>query len=52
VDGPEFDGHQVNFDELTDRLASYREFEHTSLRHANENCLLHSKTSHSECRKK
>jgi ferredoxin/flavodoxin---NADP+ reductase len=27
VDGPEFDGHQVNFDELMDRLGTYREFE-------------------------
>jgi ferredoxin--NADP+ reductase len=27
VDGPEFDGHQVNFEELQDRLATYREFE-------------------------
>jgi NAD(P)H-flavin reductase len=27
VDGPEFDAHQVNFDELTDRLAAYREQE-------------------------
>ena len=23
VDGPEFDGHQVDFDELADRLAAY-----------------------------
>jgi len=27
VDGPEFDGHQVNFEELADRLSIYREFE-------------------------
>ena len=27
VDGPEFDGHKVNFDELQDRLGTYREFE-------------------------
>jgi len=27
VDGPEFDGHEVNFDELLDRLTTYREFE-------------------------
>jgi ferredoxin--NADP+ reductase len=27
VDGPEFDGHLVNFDELQDRLSTYREFE-------------------------
>jgi ferredoxin--NADP+ reductase len=28
VDGPEFDGHAVDFDELADRLATYREAEH------------------------
>ena len=27
VDGPEFDGHEVNFEELLDRLATYHEFE-------------------------
>ncbi len=27
VDGPEFDAHQVNFDELSDRLTAYREQE-------------------------
>lgn len=27
VDGPEFDGHQVNFEELMDRLGTYRDFE-------------------------
>jgi ferredoxin--NADP+ reductase len=27
VDGPEFDGHLVDFDELEDRLLMYREFE-------------------------
>jgi ferredoxin--NADP+ reductase len=27
VDGPEFDGHQVDFEELADRLTSYRVFE-------------------------
>ena len=31
VDGPEFDGHQVNFEELQDRLATYREFEQHAL---------------------
>jgi ferredoxin--NADP+ reductase len=30
VDGPEFDGHQVNFEELIDRLGAYREFEQKS----------------------
>jgi len=40
VDGPEFDGHKVNFDELQDRLATYREFEQKSLVCAAENCRL------------
>lgn len=31
VDGPEFDGHLVNFDELTARLSTYREYEKDSL---------------------
>jgi ferredoxin--NADP+ reductase len=31
VDGPEFDGHAVNFDELIDRLATYRDFEKAAL---------------------
>jgi ferredoxin--NADP+ reductase len=30
VDGPEFDGHQVDFDELSRRQALYREFERAS----------------------
>jgi ferredoxin--NADP+ reductase len=31
VDGPEFDGHAVDFAELTDRLATYRPFEQAAL---------------------
>jgi ferredoxin/flavodoxin---NADP+ reductase len=31
VDGPEFDGHAVDFDELTQRLAAYREDENRSM---------------------
>ena len=31
VDGPEFDGHAVDFAELTDRLATYRPFEQRAL---------------------
>ncbi len=27
IAGPEFDGHLVDFDELSDRLTTYREFE-------------------------
>lgn len=32
VDGPEFDGHQVDFGLLTDRLTTYREFEQAAAR--------------------
>jgi ferredoxin--NADP+ reductase len=31
VDGPEFDGHQVDFDLLMDRLTTYREAEQESM---------------------
>jgi ferredoxin--NADP+ reductase len=31
VDGPEFDGHDVDFDLLSDRLTTYREFEQAAL---------------------
>ena len=31
VDGPEFDGHQVDFDLLMDRLSTYREYEQQAL---------------------
>jgi len=31
VDGPEFDGHLVDFDLLLDRLTTYRELEQQSL---------------------
>jgi len=37
VDGPEFDGHTVDFDELAKRLASYLDDEKASLE-AHENC--------------
>ncbi len=40
VDGPEFDGHLVDFDELTDRLATYREFEERALACAEHQCRL------------
>jgi hypothetical protein len=45
VDGPEFDGHKVNFDELQDRLSTYREFEQKSLACAAENCRLEKQLS-------
>lgn len=32
VDGPEFDGHEVDFDELADRLTTYCRFEREALR--------------------
>ena len=38
VDGPEFDGHQVDYDELMKRLASYREDEKRCM---DEFCKLH-----------
>ncbi len=31
VDGPEFDAHKVNFQELADRLTTYRSFEQQAL---------------------
>ena len=31
VDGPEFDGHKVDFELLMDRLSTYREFEQQSM---------------------
>ena len=34
VDGPEFDGHGVDFDELSDRLGTYREAEREASAHA------------------
>ena len=32
VDGPEFDGHKVDYDELMDRLSTYKRYEKNSLR--------------------
>jgi ferredoxin--NADP+ reductase len=40
VDGPEFDGHLVNFDELQDRLSTYREFEQQAAACAADECHL------------
>lgn len=34
VDGPEFDAQDVDFDELAQRLGTYREAEHSALEHA------------------
>jgi ferredoxin--NADP+ reductase len=44
VDGPEFDGHQVDFDLLMERLSTYREFEQRALEVCNEGeCRLTAK---------
>jgi ferredoxin--NADP+ reductase len=40
VDGPEFDGHLVNFDELKDRLTTYREFEQAALASLEHECKI------------
>ncbi len=40
VDGPEFDGHEVDFDELRDRLATYRVFEQQVLPHPEGECRI------------
>lgn len=40
VDGPEFDGHQVDFQELWDRLGTYKPFEKEALERARHRCNL------------
>lgn len=40
VDGPEFDGHLVNFEELMDRLGTYREFEQRAAACADGQCRV------------
>ncbi len=40
VDGPEFDGHLVDFDELRDRLTTYRDFERAALERLDHDCKL------------
>ncbi len=40
VDGPEFDGHLVDFDELQDRLSMYHEFEQRANACAEGTCRL------------
>jgi ferredoxin--NADP+ reductase len=43
VDGPEFDGHKVDFRQMADRLTTYREFEQSALeRWATEHPQAHS----------
>ncbi len=38
VDGPDFDGHDVDFDDLMNRLRRFKEEEHLALAHWKENC--------------
>jgi ferredoxin--NADP+ reductase len=45
VDGPEFDGHQVDFAELADRLTAYRDQERMSLERAAHACRLEAASS-------
>jgi ferredoxin--NADP+ reductase len=40
VDGPEFDGHTVDFAELADRLTTYRTFEQAALERRAAACLI------------
>jgi len=40
VDGPEFDGHQVDFDELTQRLSAYRNQEKQALEEFDHQCRI------------
>jgi NAD(P)H-flavin reductase len=44
VDGPDFDGHQVDFDDLMSRLRRFKEEEHAALERWSENCRLHNVT--------
>ena len=41
VDGPDFDAHQVDFDDLMARLSRFRPEEQTALRKWEESCRLH-----------
>ncbi|HMP83440.1 MAG TPA: sulfide/dihydroorotate dehydrogenase-like FAD/NAD-binding protein [Verrucomicrobiota bacterium] len=45
VDGPEFDGHLVNFEELMDRLSAYRDFEKHALELHEHQCRLKTATA-------
>jgi len=40
VDGPEFDGHEVDFQELWDRLGTYKPFEKEAFERAKHRCKL------------
>jgi sulfide dehydrogenase subunit beta len=41
VDGPDFDGHEVDFDDLMSRLARYRDTERQALARFEESCRMH-----------
>jgi ferredoxin--NADP+ reductase len=45
VDGPEFDGHLVDFAGLSDRLTTYRDQEAASLLHSATDCLINREVS-------
>ena len=45
VDGPEFDGHQVDFAELMDRLSAYRDYEQRALALQDHECRLKKSTA-------
>ncbi|MGE5712888.1 MAG: sulfide/dihydroorotate dehydrogenase-like FAD/NAD-binding protein, partial [Betaproteobacteria bacterium] len=40
VDGPDFDGHQVDFDDLMSRLVRYKRAEHDALERWQESCRI------------
>ena len=42
VDGPDFDGHKVDFDDLMARLGRYRATEISALQTWQENCRIRS----------
>lgn len=41
VDGPEFDGHQVNFDEMLQRMGAFKSIESEKLQHNLTDCKAH-----------
>jgi sulfide dehydrogenase subunit beta len=45
VDGPDFDGHEVDFDDLMSRLGRYRETEQRATARFEESCRMHEKFS-------
>jgi ferredoxin--NADP+ reductase len=45
VDGPEFDGHLVDYDELADRLTAYRDQERNAVDRMEHECRLNAATA-------